>query len=76
MGGPCLTKDPYILDEVIDTDFKNKSIFTISRDINNKIVFNLIENIKTFLGDKNKKRILLCGISFVDIPRQKIIEAR
>mgnify|MGYP001291177056 CR=1 FL=1 len=27
VGGPCLTKDPYILDEVIDSDFKNKSIF-------------------------------------------------
>lgn len=71
VGGPCLTKDPYILDEVIDSDFKSKSIFTISRDINNKIVYNLIGNIKKLLGDKIKKRILLCGISFKGYPVTK-----
>jgi UDP-N-acetyl-D-mannosaminuronic acid dehydrogenase len=72
VGGPCLTKDPYILDEaVVNLDKKSKSIFTISRDINNKIVFNLINNIKKLLGKKIKKKILLCGLSFKGYPETK-----
>ena len=72
VGGPCLTKDPYILDEsVIDSDNKSKSIFTISRDINNKIVYNLINSIKKLLGNGKKKKILLCGISFKGFPETK-----
>jgi len=72
VGGPCLTKDPYILDEsVINSDNKSKSIFTISRDINNKIVYNLIDNIKKLLGNSIKKKILLCGISFKGFPETK-----
>lgn len=71
VGGPCLTKDPYILDEsVIDRGEKSKSIFTISRDINNKIVKNLIFNIRNLLGNR-KKRVLLCGISFKGFPETK-----
>lgn len=72
VGGPCLTKDPYILDEsVINSDNTAKSIFTISRDINNKIVYNLINSIKKSLGNKIKKKILLCGISFKGFPETK-----
>ncbi len=72
VGGPCLTKDPYILDEsVIDAGSKSKSIFTISRDINNKIVYNLIKSIKKLLGNRTKKKILLCGISFKGFPETK-----
>ena len=56
-------KDPYILDEVADSDFKSKSIFTISRDINNKIVYNLINKIKNFLGYKYSKEY--CFVVFL-----------
>ncbi len=71
VGGPCLIKDPYILQEsIIDKGKKSNSIFTISRDINNKIVQNLISNIKKLLGNR-KKRILLCGISFKGFPVTK-----
>lgn len=71
VGGPCLIKDPYILQEsIIDKGKKSRSIFTVSRDINNKIVQNLISNIKKSLGNK-KKRILLCGIAFKGYPQTK-----
>ena len=36
VGGPCLTKDPYILNEVLK--IKKDSIFTVGREINNNIV--------------------------------------
>ena len=71
VGGPCLTKDPYILDESISKDKNTKSIFTISRDINNKIVFNLINKINKLLGSKKTRKILLCGLSFKGYPETK-----
>ncbi len=71
VGGPCLTKDPYILDESISKNKDTKSIFTISRDINNKIVFNLIDKINKLLGSKKTRKILLCGLSFKGYPETK-----
>ena len=71
VGGPCLTKDPYILDESISKNKDTKSIFTISRDINNKIVFNLVSRINKLLGSKQKRKILLCGLSFKGYPETK-----
>ena len=71
VGGPCLTKDPYILDESISKNKNTKSIFTISRDINNKIVFNLINRINKLLGTKKNRKILLCGLSFKGYPETK-----
>lgn len=71
VGGPCLTKDPYILDESISKNKDSKSIFTISRDINNKIVFNLINRINNLLGTKKRRKILLCGLSFKGYPETK-----
>ena len=61
-------KDPYILDEVIDSDFKSKSIFTISRDINNKVIYNLINKIKKFLGYKYKKEYCFVVFTFKGYP--------
>ena len=61
VGGPCLTKDPYILDEsVINSDNTAKSIFTISRDINNKIVW-----ISEFLSNDMIEKFL---VSFTGHP--------
>lgn len=71
VGGPCLTKDPYILDESISENNNTKSLFTVSRDINNKIVFNLIGRIKKLLGSNKKRKILLCGLSFKGYPETK-----
>ena len=71
VGGPCLTKDPYILDESISKNKDTKSIFTISRDINNKIVFNLINKINKLLGSRKTRKILLCGLSFKGYPETK-----
>ena len=66
-----LSEDPYILDESISKNKDSKSIFTISRDINNKIVFNLINRINNLLGTKKRRKILLCGLSFKGYPETK-----
>ena len=70
VGGPCLTKDPYILEESI-LQKKNKSLFSISRDINNKIVYELIKKIILKFKCKNKKNLLICGLDFKGYPQTK-----
>ena len=69
-GGPCFTKDPYILEESI-LQQKNKSLFSISRDINNKIVYELIKKIILKFKGKNKKNLLICGLAFKGYPQTK-----
>ena len=68
VGGPCLTKDPYILGNEIKT--KKYNIFEIGRSINNKIVDELINVVKKNCKDYNEK-ILICGLSFKGYPETK-----
>ena len=70
VGGPCLTKDPYILEESIQKR-QDKSLFSISRDINNKIVDELIKKIVNKLKGKVKKNVLICGLAFKGYPQTK-----
>ncbi len=70
VGGPCLTKDPYILEESILSK-KDKSLFSISRDINNQIVDELIKDIVNKFKGKIKKNILICGLAFKGYPQTK-----
>jgi UDP-N-acetyl-D-mannosaminuronic acid dehydrogenase len=71
VGGPCLTKDPYILEESILKKNNNKSIFSISRDTNNQIINELVNDIiKKLKGIKNKN-ILICGLAFKGYPLTK-----
>ncbi len=69
VGGPCLTKDPYILNYQI----KNKnSIFLGGRSVNNKILNYLVkETFKKVNSKKENLRILLCGLSFKGYPQTK-----
>ena len=70
VGGPCLTKDPYIL----DYNLKGiKSIFSYGREINDKILINLIDNSLSKIN-KNinvRKKVLFCGLSFKGYPITK-----
>ncbi len=68
VGGPCLTKDPYILGKEIKSNDKN--IFEIGRSINNKIVKKLISVIKKNITNQ-KEKILICGLSFKGFPETK-----
>ena len=68
VGGPCLTKDPYILGSEIKS--KNKNLFEMGRSINIKIVQNLISNIKKNISNRSEK-ILICGLSFKGHPETK-----
>jgi len=68
VGGPCLTKDPYILGNEVKTN--NKNIFEIGRSINDEIVNKLIGVIKKNSRNYNEK-ILICGLSFKGYPETK-----
>ena len=69
VGGPCLTKDPYILNYQI----KNKnSIFLGGRNVNNKILNYLVkETFKKLNLKRENLRILFCGLSFKGHPQTK-----
>ena len=69
VGGPCLTKDPYILNEVLK--IKKDSIFTVGREINNNIVKVLAYRVIEKLNTKFKRKILIQGISFKGFPLTK-----
>ena len=68
VGGPCLTKDPYILGNEIKT--KKTNIFEIGRSINNKIVSKLIDIVKKNCKNYNEK-ILICGYHSKVVQKQK-----
>lgn len=69
VGGPCLTKDPYILNEVLSSN--KQTIFTIGREINEKIVDVLAANIIKNINNNKKNNILILGISFKGEPLTK-----
>ena len=71
VGGPCLTKDPYILNQEVSGN--KETIFTIGRKVNENIVDVLINGIMYKLNKiKNKNiKILLCGLSFKGNPPTK-----
>ena len=69
VGGPCLSKDPYIL----NYNIRNKnSIFLSGRSVNYKILNYLIKETSRKLNSKSKKlKVLLCGLSFKGYPQTK-----
>ena len=73
VGGPCLSKDPYILLESLGQNFTQNSITKISRDTNELIpnyVINVIDKyFSTTQEIKDKKlNILLLGLAFKGRP--------
>jgi len=72
VGGPCLTKDPYIFASVAEMKSFDSSIFIHGRRINESMhdhVFERINSQLTQLGkDLSSSRILLVGLAFKGNP--------
>lgn len=71
VGGPCLTKDPFIFSSSIKKDSNN--VFRLSRQINQNmheyIVERVFQQIELQKYDKGEKaRILICGLAFKGNP--------
>ena len=72
VGGPCLTKDPYILNNSLTEQKINYSLVKSSRLINEKMPLKICENIYSDLKNlgKNKKKIkiFITGLAFKGNP--------
>ena len=66
VGGPCLSKDPYILSESVEPYLA--SAITTSRKINNIYIKTFIKKIFKDNKNKNKLNISIIGIGFKGIP--------
>jgi UDP-N-acetyl-D-mannosaminuronic acid dehydrogenase len=66
VGGPCLTKDPYLL--INDTEFKNHNIVLDARAINDQMPHHMMQLIKNGLNRTGKSlrnsRITVLGSSY------------
>jgi UDP-N-acetyl-D-mannosaminuronic acid dehydrogenase len=71
VGGPCLTKDPFILASVATKD-NNGEIFKNSRLVNESMfafVYEKITSQLSFIGKElSKCNILICGLAFKGYP--------
>lgn len=72
VGGPCLTKDPYIFAHVAESVHLNSSIFRTGREINISmhahIVDGLINQLQLLGKDLSTCNVLVCGLSFKGNP--------
>ncbi len=72
VGGPCLTKDPYILANSDLDDCINKDYLLNSREINesmiNIVIDRLEEQINIIGKEVGKVKILVCGLAFKGEP--------
>jgi UDP-N-acetyl-D-mannosaminuronic acid dehydrogenase len=68
VGGPCLTKDPFILREAFN-EFNIKHYnFSNSREINSSISDYIVKKVKKSLTKKKNKKIFLVGMAFKGKP--------
>ena len=71
VGGPCLTKDPYIFASSSD-NYNNNSIFLRSREINESmhsfVIDNVISTLKSIKKNVKNTKILICGLAFKGNP--------
>lgn len=67
VGGPCLTKDPYILMESL----KNKVQLPIIKEsrLNNESIPSFTINLLRKKIKKNLKKALICGLTFKGVPK-------
>lgn len=72
VGGPCLTKDPYILNYNFKKVGINASVSMSARKINEQMVDEVIKKIKKFLKNTGKEvksaKIFLLGLAFKGNP--------
>jgi nucleotide sugar dehydrogenase len=69
VGGPCLTKDTYILLSNLPQEFSDKSMIFSARKINEFVFESFLTKVIT-LHDKNPKlEVLIVGIAFKGFPK-------
>jgi UDP-N-acetyl-D-mannosaminuronic acid dehydrogenase len=72
VGGPCLTKDPYIFAAVLEKFSLDQSLFIKGREINEKMHAHVYDSIVRELNKLNKNpkscKILICGLAFKGYP--------
>jgi len=72
VGGACLSKDPYILASVCDTNNIDSSLFLLGRKINEGMCQNIISRLEKELNFHSKKlegaKILILGFAFKGRP--------
>jgi nucleotide sugar dehydrogenase len=72
VGGPCLTKDPYIFAHVSNTAGLSGDIFTTARNINvsmhRHVAEGLINQLKKIGKNAAGSNVLICGLSFKGNP--------
>lgn len=72
VGGPCLTKDPYILKEVFDKHKIKNKLLVNSRNTNENVINFIYQRISSYINNikKNKKniKIFFLGIAFKGHP--------
>lgn len=72
VGGPCLTKDPFIFDYVANALKMETSLFRQGREVNismhQHVVDSLMGQIAAVGKDAKKIKILVCGLSFKGNP--------
>ncbi|MEN0003592.1 MAG: nucleotide sugar dehydrogenase, partial [Bacteroidota bacterium] len=72
VGGPCLTKDPFIFSSVVESLGMHDHLFKMSRHINESMHQYIVEQLEEQLHKQNKKikntTILICGLAFKGQP--------
>ena len=72
VGGPCLTKDPYILNYNFKKAGLRADVSMSARKINELMVYSIVKKVKRFLKNTNKNiktsKIFILGLSFKGNP--------
>ena len=72
VGGPCLTKDPYIFSHVADEVVENHPLFLNGRKVNESmhdfVYDQLLKALKLVNKEDRKVKILFCGLAFKGNP--------
>lgn len=72
VGGPCLTKDPYIFSDVANSLDISTTLFDLGRNINESMHSYIVEKLERqflSLGKSLKdSKILICGLAFKGYP--------
>lgn len=68
VGGPCLSKDPYILAESTSAPRSLAQLSLLSRKINENLPQAVIERLRTQIADERVARIAIFGLAFKGRP--------
>jgi len=68
VGGPCLEKDPYILDHSLKSHNYSPDLIKTARKLNESVVDHVFNHVKTHLKENPKPVITLMGLAFKGTP--------